>query len=210
MNNFFALHILSFFIGAIPIGFLIAHRKGVNIKSEGSGNTGATNVARVVGKSAGVITLVGDMLKGVLGVCVVFLASQDTSLSYARFAELGASFGFLAILGHCFSPFLGFRGGKGVATSLGVYLALAPLQSLTAVAVFAIVVKMTRFVSLGSISAALAMPLLLWISGTTPMLQLMTVLTGLLIGLRHSGNLQRLAEGTEPMFRDSKSKTEPA
>ena len=202
MSEYFVLHVVSFLIGAVPIGYLIGKIKGIDVRAKGSGNIGATNVARVAGKSAGAITLIGDIVKGVLGTCVVLITNSEEALSYVRFTELAASFGFFTILGHCYSPFLRFRGGKGVATSLGVFLSLAPLQALVATALFAVVVSTSKFVSLGSVTAALVMPILLWATGSpSATLQLMTVFAALLIAFRHRENLQRLANGTEPQFR---------
>ena len=141
-------HLISFLIGSIPIGYLIARIHGIDVRKIGSGNTGATNVARAVGKKSGIQTLLSDIAKGVLGCWAI-----PHLLGGAESAALVATHGFAAILGHCYSPFLRFRGGKGVATSLGVFIVLSPLATVAAVVGFAAVFTTTKFVSLASIVA---------------------------------------------------------
>ncbi len=197
-------------IGSIPVGYIIARAKGVDIRTEGSGNVGATNVNRVLGASAGVYTLVGDICKGLLGVSLVYLLSQTQYQVPQHIGFTTESFapsvGFFTILGHCFSPFLKFKGGKGVATSLGVFLLVCPLYLLVAVGLFAILVKATRYVSLGSLSAALILPVLvLMFEGSqNPILLLSTLLTAALVVFRHIGNIKRLLNGTESKLKIKK------
>jgi glycerol-3-phosphate acyltransferase PlsY len=136
--------LLGFLAGAIPFGVIIARARGVDIQSRGSGNIGATNVARVLGVVPGLIVLVLDAGKGALPVAIALRWSGDLRIALAT--------GAAAILGHCFSPFLGFAGGKGVATALGVFLVLTPSLAALAVAVFALVLYGTRVPALGSLA----------------------------------------------------------
>ncbi|MCL4124153.1 UNVERIFIED_CONTAM: hypothetical protein GTU68_012987, partial [Idotea baltica] len=189
---------ISFLIGSIPVGYLLANFSGVDIRSKGSGNTGATNVARVLGRRLGIVTLIADVLKGSLGSALLyFLAGTDVST-----ASL-ATHGFAAMLGHCYSPFIGFRGGKGVATSLGVLIVAAPTSSLIVLGTFAIVFKLSRYVSLASISAALSFPLSIWATaGGKPDLTVffISIMFALVIVIRHEKNIQRLRNGEERRF----------
>lgn len=191
-------HLISFLIGSIPIGYLIARIHGIDVRKTGSGNTGATNVARAVGKKSGIQTLLGDIAKGVIGCWAI-----PHLLGGVESEALVASHGFAAILGHCYSPFLSFRGGKGVATSLGVFIVLSPLATVAAVAGFAVVFITSRYVSLASIVAALIHPLALWALSAgipEPVSLLVSVLTCLLVVSRHEQNIRRLSAGTEMKF----------
>ena len=145
----------AFWAGAIPFGVLLARRRGVDIRAHGSGNIGATNVSRVLGARDGAIVLVLDALKGALPTALA-LALADPAAPPGIDARAVALTGGAAILGHCFSPFLRGRGGKGVATALGVFLVLAPAIVAVAVAIFAAVLAVTRVPALGSLAAALA------------------------------------------------------
>jgi glycerol-3-phosphate acyltransferase PlsY len=170
----------------------------------GSGNIGATNVARAAGLLAGVFTLVLDVAKGAGAVLLAERLSNDS----ATWTMVAA---FAALLGHCFPVWLKFKGGKGVATAAGIFLVLSPLACLAAVIVFLLVVIFWRYVSLGSVSSAAAMPLLiyfLWAPRHTPppSVTLGAVAAALLIIYKHRGNLQRLIEGAEPRFSFSKNK----
>jgi glycerol-3-phosphate acyltransferase PlsY len=196
---------LGYFLGSIPFGLILAKLfGGSDVRSAGSGNIGATNVARVVGPTAGILTLLLDTGKGA---CAVWLAGRYTDHSAAATMLAGLA----ALIGHCFPVWLKFKGGKGVATALGVYLMLAPLAVLAAVAFFVAVVLAWRYVSLGSISAAAAMPLLvyfLWAPGHAPPLVVTfgTLIAAALIIIKHDANLQRLMDGTEPKFSFRKLK----
>src|SRR5207249_10466292 len=144
---------LAYLCGSIPTGVLIARRRGVALRQVGSGNIGATNVARSAGKKAGLLTLLGDVAKGCVPVVAVrFLNLGETALVCTAVA---------ALLGHLFSPFLGFSGGKGVATGLGVFLGLAPYAILLVLLLFLATFALSRIVSLASLVAAAATPLLL-------------------------------------------------
>ena len=184
---------LAYLLGSIPTGLLLARAFGVDIRTTGSGNIGATNVYRTLGRKVGVMTLVGDCLKGVIPV----LVARGLGFDVAWVAAIG----FAAFIGHVYTVFLGFKGGKGVATALGVFLAASPLAVLLALAVFAVVVGTWRYVSLASISAAAAMPLFVFfLDGRAPVV-LMTVGIALLVVFKHKDNIQRLRAGTENKFR---------
>jgi len=187
----------SSLLGSIPFGLILAKLfAGKDVREAGSGNIGATNVARVVGPAAGILTLILDTLKGY---AAVWLAGRFTDHS-AKWMVVAA----MAVLaGHCFPVWLKFKGGKGVATALGVFLALCPTAALSALLLFILVVVYSRYVSLGSVSAAAAMPLLiyfLWAPKYAPPLivDLGTLAIAALVIFKHDGNLQRLIEGVEP------------
>lgn len=199
----------AYFLGSIPFGLILAKLfVGSDIRKSGSGNIGATNVARVVGPSAGVLTLVLDVAKGA---AAVWLAARFTGQNSAAITLAGVT----VLLGHCFPIWLKFKGGKGVATALGVFLMLAPLAALGALLVFIIVSVTWRYVSLGSVSAAATMPLLmyfLWAPGHAPPLvvDFGTLFAAGLVIFKHDANLQRLVDGTEPKFSFGKSKGDAA
>ncbi|MGB8458742.1 MAG: glycerol-3-phosphate 1-O-acyltransferase PlsY [Candidatus Acidiferrum sp.] len=189
----------AYLLGSIPFGLLLGKLFGAaDVRKAGSGNIGATNVLRVAGPLAGMLTLLLDAAKGALA---VFLA--------ARFSNESATWmmiaGLCVMAGHCFPIWLGFRGGKGVATAAGVFLVLCPLAFLGAAILFVLVVLYWRFVSLGSLSAAAAMPLLiyfLWAPHHAPphMVTFGTLAATLLIVYKHDGNIQRMVQGDEPKF----------
>lgn len=180
-----ALFVLAAFAaGSIPFGVLIARRYGVNIQERGSGNIGATNVARVLGKAPAIITLVLDGAKAA--------APTYFAIRYHQPELIVAATGFAAMLGHCFSPWLRFRGGKGVACAVGVYLVIAPLFTAIAIAVFAAVLAATRVPALGSIAGMIAMAVALSWRGSS-IYGAFAVVTALLIVFTHRTNLRQLA-----------------
>ena len=183
----------AYLLGSIPTGLLLAKAAGVDIRSTGSGNIGATNVYRTLGRTVGVLTLVGDCLKGLLPV----LAARYLGLTDAWIAAAGLA----AFLGHVYTVFLGFKGGKGVATALGVFLGVSPLAVLGAMTIFALLVWKWRYISLGSISAAAAMPILVAILDRRPVLVGMTVVVAALVIWKHRENIGRLRAGTENQFK---------
>ena len=187
--------IVAYLIGSIPFGYLIVRQKvGGDIRESGSGGTGATNVSRRAGKAAGVSTLLLDAAKGSIAVLIArAVAGDEWVIAVAAIA---------ALVGHIFPVWLGFRGGKGVATGVGVFLVLAPVPLLCAGAIFAGVVAVTRYVSLASITAAALIPAFVWLlaDGLWPLL-VATVVGAMLIIFAHRGNIRRLVEGTEPRFR---------
>jgi len=196
--------IAAYFLGSIPFGLLLTKAFGRgDVRKAGSGNIGATNVARAAGWLAGVLTLVLDATKGA---GAVFLAEKLSNDS-ATWMMIAA---FAALAGHCFPVWLKFKGGKGVATATGIFLVLSPLACLGALLLFLLVVIFWRYVSLGSVSAAAAMPLLiylLWAPHHAPPMSVTfgTVAAALLIVYKHRGNLQRVIEGVEPKFSFSKN-----
>ena len=199
----YLIPVAAYLLGSIPFGVILARLfGGTDVRKAGSGNIGATNVARVVGPVAGILTLVLDTAKGA---AAVFLAGQLSNHS-ATWMMIAA---FAALVGHCFPIWLKFKGGKGVATAAGVFIVLSPLACATALALFVLVVISWRYVSLASISAAAAMPLLmyfLWAPRRAPPLVITvgTLAAALLIIYKHCGNLQRLLAGAEPKFSFSK------
>jgi acyl phosphate:glycerol-3-phosphate acyltransferase len=190
--------VAAYFLGAVPFGLLVAKSRGINIREHGSGNIGATNVFRVVGKGWGVFTFVLDALKGFLPAFVfVRVAGMDP--------QFGLLFGFLAILGHSFSCFLRFKGGKGVATSAGMLLGVAPAAVGVGFVVWLISLVISRYVSLASILAAVAVGLSVWFFYDRLVLQVaLTVLAALVIWL-HRANVKRLLNGTENRFGRKKT-----
>ena len=190
---------LSYLLGAIPVGILVARRFGHNdLTQKGSGNIGATNVARVVGKKAGIITLMGDITKGLLP--VLFFSVLIGSDTWQK-QTIVASAGLAAFLGHIFSIFLKFKGGKGVATATGVFLGLCPLAVLVDIIVFSFVAWRWRYVSLASLSAALAMPVLMGLFSDKKVYILLAVVIAFLIFYRHKDNIKRLLSGRESTFK---------
>jgi acyl phosphate:glycerol-3-phosphate acyltransferase len=196
----------SYLLGSIPFGLLLAKLLGgADVRKAGSGNIGATNVARVVGPLAGIHTLVFDTAKGT---AAVWFAGRVTNES-AAWMMIAA---LAVLLGHCFPVWLKFKGGKGVATALGVFLALCPLAAVSALLLFILCVAYWRYVSLGSVAAAAAMPLLiyfLWAPRHAPpiIINVGTLAIAVLVIYKHDGNLQRLVDGTEPRFSFGKKKT---
>ncbi len=195
--------ILAYLLGSIPFGFLIVKlRSGADIRETGSGGTGATNVSRKAGKGAGIITLLLDALKGV---AAVLIARWLTGESGTSWVVAGAA--VLAVAGHCFPVWLKFKAGKGVATGLGVFVAIVPFSVLAAFVVFALIFWRTRFVSLGSIAAAAVVPLWTLVQHTliSPLTDFVPIMSALcaasaIIIAKHHENIQRLMAGSENKF----------
>ncbi len=184
--------ILAYALGSIPFGVLYARTQNLDPREHGSGNIGATNVARSLGRKAGALTLLGDTLKGWLAVA---LAAWTLGTPAAI-----AGAGLMAFLGHLFSVFLRFKGGKGVATGLGVSLYIIPLAALGSIAVFAVTLWTSRYVSLSSILAALALPLFgLFLKMPLPYITV-SLIIALLVLHKHRENIQRIIAGTESQF----------
>jgi glycerol-3-phosphate acyltransferase PlsY len=191
---FFSVLIVIYLIGAIPTGVVLTRLMGLDdVRSQGSGNIGATNVYRVAGKLPGILTLIGDILKGFLPLLAVKLWLAPTPL------QLGLA-GVVAIVGHCYPVYLRFRGGKGVATAIGIFLLLDPLALLGGGLAFLLAVALSRYISLGSVLAAIVAPLLTLLLGRPLPLVLSAGVIGILIVWRHRDNLQRLCAGTENRF----------
>jgi len=180
----------AFLVGSIPCGVLVARVKGIDLKKVGSGNIGATNVLRTTGKWPALITLAGDILKGVIPVAVGKYLMNDIALE--------GFIGLSAILGHNFSVFLRFRGGKGVATSIGVLLVFSPKAALVTMIIWLAVILATRYSSLGAIVSFGALPLTVYsVDYTRERLTISLIMSALLM-LRHADNIKRLIQGTEP------------
>lgn len=200
-----AIPLAAYLLGSIPFGVILTRAFGKgDVRKAGSGNIGATNVARAAGVPAGVLTLVLDAAKGTGAVLVAEKLSNDS----ATWMTIAA---FAALLGHCFPVWLKFKGGKGVATAAGIFLVLSPVACLAAIVLFLLVVIFWRYVSLGSVSAAAAMPLLIYLlwaprHAPPPAVSFGVVAIALLIIFKHRGNLQRLLDGAEPKFSFSKDK----
>jgi acyl phosphate:glycerol-3-phosphate acyltransferase len=198
----------AYLLGSIPFGLLVGKVfAAADVRKVGSGNIGATNVARVAGPFAGVLTLLLDAAKGSLAVLLAARLTNDSAL-WMMIA------GLCALVGHCFPIWLGFRGGKGVATAAGVFLVLCPPAFLGAVILFFLVVVYWRFVSLGSMSAAAAMPLLIyffWAPHHAPPYAVTfgSLAAALLIVYKHDANIQRLVQGDEPKFSFRKKQDSP-
>jgi glycerol-3-phosphate acyltransferase PlsY len=198
-----AIPFVAYLLGSIPFGLLLTKLfGGGDVRKAGSGNIGATNVARVAGPLPGILTLLLDAAKGAAAVWLAGRFSNE-SATWMTIAALAA------LIGHCFPIWLKFRGGKGVATGAGVFLILSPLALLGSVMVFILVVAFWRYVSLGSISAAAAMPLLvylLWAPHHAPPLAVTfgALAAAVVIIYKHDANIQRLVEGEEPKFSFSK------
>ncbi len=195
----------AYILGSIPFGLILAKLFGrTDVRKGGSGNIGATNVARVAGPVAGILTLILDVAKGSAAVLLAARLSKD-SATWMMIAALAA------LVGHCFPVWLKFKGGKGVATAAGMFLVLCPLAFLGSVILFVLVVTFWRYVSLGSISAAAAMPLLMyffWAPRHAPPLVITfgSLAAAVLIVCKHAGNIRRLAQGVEPKFSFGKTK----
>ena len=194
-----AVVILSYLLGSIPTGFLVARARGVDIRTAGSGNIGTTNVFRVLGRPAGSIVMLVDVLKGVLGSAVVPLAVLAVAGAGAAHREtLEVIGGSAAVLGHNYTCWLNFKGGKGVATTGGVLLGLVPLAFGVALLVWLVTLVVTRFVSLASIAAAVSLPIAVSLAGGSKVLTIIAAALGMLAIGKHRSNLQRLLNGTEP------------
>jgi len=182
------LSLAGFLIGSVPTGQIIARSRGIDLQQTGSGNIGATNVLRTSGKLPALITLFGDMAKGMAAVLM------------ARYFDAGIWYegivGILAVLGHNFSIFLKFKGGKGVATSLGVLVMYAPLAALATMGVWLAAVLMTRYSSLGAILSCCALPLAVYLFEDREKL-LISLLLSIIVLMRHKDNIRRLIRGTE-------------
>lgn len=187
----------SYFLGAVPFGLIISKMAGTDVRLEGSRNIGATNVSRVLGKKLGLLTLVCDGLKGYLPM----LAAAHFLPEHVAKELLVCLCGIMAVLGHMFSVYLGFKGGKGVATSLGVFLYLSPLAIGVSLIIFVAAVAVTGFVSVGSLLAAGLIPLWLWLFGATPTVIGTAAAVALLIWVKHRENIVRLWQGKEKSWK---------
>ena len=191
---------ISYFLGAIPSGYLIGKLKGVDIRKQGSGNIGATNAFRILGAKAASVVLLADAFKGFLSCLFAPIIatewtgvpiSDDTASLLMIIAGLGA------ILGHSFTFWLKFKGGKGIATSAGVFLTITPLALGICLLVFSITIFLSRYVSLSSILAAICLPFSVYLIYHNLLISSITVVIALLVIYRHRSNIKRLLNGTE-------------
>lgn len=198
MNFFFPL--LGYFLGAIPFGLVFSNMAGIDVRTEGSKNIGATNVSRVLGRKLGFLTLACDCFKGFLPMylAVFFLPESDTREMVVVIS------GVMAVIGHMFPVYLGFKGGKGVATGLGVFLFLSPLAIVISLVVFVGIVAVSGFVSAGSLAASGLIPLWLWLLGSSKVTLAASALIALLIWVKHQANIRRLLRGNEKSWKKNK------
>ena len=193
----FLLLILGYLVGAIPFGLVIGKIAGLDVREQGSRNIGATNVSRVLGKKLGFLTLICDCLKGFLPMYLAANVLPD-SANKELFVALT---GLMAVLGHMFPLYLKFRGGKGVATGLGVFLYLSPPVILISLLVFIAAVALSGFVSVGSLLASGLVPFWLWLLGGSYITIGVAAAVALLIWLKHHENIGRLVRGTEKSWK---------
>jgi len=202
--------VAAYLLGSIPTGFLVAKARGLDIRTVGSGNIGATNVSRYLGKLAGVLVLLADALKGWVAVVLVAklaVMAADRSAGPQAREWLAICAGFAAILGHNYTCWLHFKGGKGIATSAGVLMALVPLALLIILAVWILLFALTRYVSLASICAAFALPFAAWLTRQSTAMKILTAAVGALAIYKHKANIQRLIQGTENRFGAKQTST---
>lgn len=202
----------AYLIGSIPTAvWLGKFFYGVDVREHGSGNAGATNTFRVLGKKAGIPVLLIDILKGFGAVSLVMLAG-DYKVQTNDFVEMQIALGVAAVLGHIFPVYVGFRGGKGIATLFGVILAVHPMACLAASSVFLLVFLTTNYVSLGSISAGIAFPFIITLffrDSALPSMVLFSALVAVLILITHQKNIERLLKKQESKIRLLKKKEKP-
>ena len=195
LSTLFIILPIVYLIGAIPTGVILTRLAGAgDVRQEGSGNIGATNVYRVAGRTLGILTLIGDTLKGALP---VYYAAGPAQLDPWAVALVSAT----VFLGHLYPVYLGFKGGKGVATGLGVFLVLSPVAVLLALLVFAAVLWRWRYISLASICAAGSIPFLAFGLDRSLPLFAATFFVAVMVIVRHRSNIERLRHGTESRFR---------
>ena len=200
----------SFVLGSIPCGVIIAKAKGVDLKKIGSGNIGATNVLRSLGKGAALLTLLGDVLKGTAAVAIARVFASDPGFYASGFgtgilqsitsnpqAAIEGFAGLSAILGHNFSLFLKFRGGKGVATSIGVLVIYSPQVAILTLIIWLVIALITKYSSLGAIVSLGLLPVNVFLFDPVRIKVLISAMIALLILVRHIGNIERLIKGAE-------------
>ena len=195
----YILVIFGYLAGSIPFGLLYGRLVGIDVRQQGSGNIGATNVNRLLGKKLGILTLVSDLLKGLAPMLIATQILGNQPDAYLWIMLTGTA----AFVGHCWPIYLKFSGGKGVATALGIFLYLAPLQTLIAIVLFAATVRLSGYVSLGSMTAAVSLPIMVWLQAGPNNLLITTGIIALLIVLKHQENIRRLLKGEEKSWKKS-------
>jgi glycerol-3-phosphate acyltransferase PlsY len=204
-----ATALAAYLLGSIPTGYLVGRAKGVDIRNVGSGNIGATNVFRILGRTAGAIVLVVDCLKG--WVAVALAPGMVTAVlggrvwSGSEFESLRIIAAMSVILGHNYPCWLKFKGGKGIATSAGVLAALIPMGFAAVAVTWAVVCLLTRYVSVASIASALVLPFATWAAGYSHLLVIIAAAMCVLAVYKHHGNIKRLMDGTENRIGGRKS-----
>ncbi len=220
MLNLLFIIVLSYLVGSIPVSILIAkYARGIDIRKHGSGNAGGTNVFRVIGWKYGMLTIILDALKGTVAVIIVarlYLGSFPfpNATPFDDFTLVQIIAGVSAVIGHIWTIFAGFKGGKGIATGLGFLITIITIDMLFAIAVFALVVSISRYISLGSISAAISIPLILVIRENIFGVDIVgyhtvlpfSIIIALLIVYTHRANISRLIQGIESRINLSKTK----
>ncbi len=198
--------IVSYLLGSVPIGFIVGKLAGIDIRKSGSGNIGATNVLRVLGKKHGYVVFVLDALKGfaTVRICLLIVSGNPVAQHYADYyAILGA---VVCVIGHVFPVWLGFKGGKGVATSAGVIIGLMPLAALILFPIWFIVFEISRYVSVASICAAISLPITIAVFlkfkvMDSVVLLYFSIALAVVVVWRHRSNFSRLLNGTEQRFK---------
>ena len=196
----------AYLLGSVPTGYLVARARGIDIRTVGSGNIGATNVFRYLGKPAGIFVLLADALKGWLAVVVIvrgLRAALHWSFDPQTQEWLSICAGLFAVLGHNYTCWLHFKGGKGIATSAGVLVALVPSALFIILGIWIVVFALTRYVSLASMCGSAALPVATWLTGESSTMIIVTSAMAVLAIYKHKANIQRLWAGTEPRIGQS-------
>ena len=202
------LMVISYILGSVPNALWIGKVfKGIDIREHGSGNTGSTNAARVLGVKLGILTLILDISKGLVPTLLSILLKVNFFEELTKISNLDyVLVGICAILGHVFSIFMNFKGGKAVATTLGVFLVLVPKAILFAAIVFFVIFAILRYVSLSSIFAAISLPIFIYFLYHQGIYTILGILIAILITVKHRSNIERLKNGTESKFTLKKKK----
>lgn len=196
--SYIVVAVAAYLLGSIPTGFLVAKARGIDIRSVGSGNIGAANTFRAIGRSAGIFVLLMDALKGFAAVELSYLILRLFGVTHPGAAiHYRVVAGIFAVLGHNYTCWLWFKGGKGIATTAGVYLALAPWAVCFAFIAFILAVLITRFTSVGSMLAAIVLTVVVCLTQEDLTLKIVTIALCVLALLKHRTNIQRLIAGTE-------------
>lgn len=193
----YALILVAYILGSVPFGVLVARSKGIDIQKVGSGNIGATNVLRTLGKVPALITLVGDTFKGVAAIVM--------SRLFAGGDFIEGIAGVAVVFGHMYSIFLSFRGGKGVATGFGVFAVYSPVSALVSITVWILTALFLRYSSLAAITAFFSLPIVLAASGASGVKIFFAIVIAFLIILRHKQNIQRLVKGQETRIGEKRN-----
>lgn len=200
---------IAYMIGSIPTAVIVSKKFfGIDIREHGSGNAGATNTFRILGKKAGSFVMLFDMLKGVAAVQLARLSPFDWTTQMEQVINLEIGLGLCAILGHIFPIWAGLRGGKGVATLFGMILAIHPAVALMLIVVFVCILLLTRYVSLSSIAASVAFPIMILFiyQNQEPLYKIFAIATACLVVLTHHKNINRLLQGNESKVRIKRKK----